>query len=102
MSEKQAEHFGITENHRQYFRSFSGKRNFAPHIDDSDWFHIESVRLNNGPPNFTADGDSISWIAGFASHQAILPSSDADGNSDRGNATIRTRQNRPCRGSPAP
>ncbi len=62
MSEKQADHYGISKNYRQYFRSFSGKRNFAPHIDDSDWFYIESVALNNGPPNYPIDGDSIGVV----------------------------------------
>lgn len=33
--------------HSQYFRSFSGKLNFAPPTDKSDWFQIVSVPLNN-------------------------------------------------------
>jgi hypothetical protein len=32
-----------------YFRSFSGKRNFAPPMDESDWFKFVSVELNNSP-----------------------------------------------------
>jgi hypothetical protein len=32
-----------------YFRSFSGKRNFAPPLDKSDWFKFVSVSLNNSP-----------------------------------------------------
>jgi hypothetical protein len=31
-----------------YFRSFNGKRNFAPPADLSDWFRLESVELRNG------------------------------------------------------
>lgn len=31
-----------------YFRSFNGKRNFAPPADQSDWFKLESVELRNG------------------------------------------------------
>ena len=31
-----------------YFRSFNGKRSFAPPADQSDWFKIESVVLANG------------------------------------------------------
>jgi hypothetical protein len=31
-----------------YFRSFNGKRSFAPPADQSDWFKIESVLLANG------------------------------------------------------
>src|SRR6516165_10221111 len=32
-----------------YFRAFSGKRNFAPPLDESDWFKFVSVQLNNSP-----------------------------------------------------
>jgi hypothetical protein len=32
-----------------FFRSFSGKRNFAPPLDESDWFRFVSVELNNSP-----------------------------------------------------
>ena len=31
-----------------YFRSFNGKRNFAPPADQSDWFEIKNVTLLNG------------------------------------------------------
>jgi DNA polymerase len=31
-----------------YFRSFNGKRNFAPPADQSDWFKLESILLLNG------------------------------------------------------
>jgi DNA polymerase I-like protein with 3'-5' exonuclease and polymerase domains len=31
-----------------YFRSFNGKRNFAPPADQSDWFTLGSVVLSNG------------------------------------------------------
>ena len=31
-----------------YFRSFNGKRSFAPPADQSDWFKIESFELFNG------------------------------------------------------
>ena len=48
MSEKQGEQMGV-DNYRQYFRSFSGKLNFAPPIDDSDWYRIAGVTLMNGP-----------------------------------------------------
>jgi DNA polymerase len=30
-----------------YFRSFNGKRNFAPPADQSDWFKLESIMLRN-------------------------------------------------------
>jgi DNA polymerase I-like protein with 3'-5' exonuclease and polymerase domains len=31
-----------------YFRSFNGKRNFAPPADQSDWFEIKNITLLNG------------------------------------------------------
>jgi hypothetical protein len=31
-----------------YFRTFNGKRNFAPPADQSDWFKLESIVLANG------------------------------------------------------
>jgi hypothetical protein len=31
-----------------YFRSFNGKRNFAPPAAESDWFKLESILLANG------------------------------------------------------
>jgi hypothetical protein len=36
------------ENHRKYFRSFSGKLNFAPPSYQSEWFKIVNVPLANG------------------------------------------------------
>ncbi len=35
-------------NPRQYFRAFSGKFNFAPATDNSNWFHITNVEMMNG------------------------------------------------------
>jgi AAA domain-containing protein len=40
------------EDARHYFRSFSGKRNFAPPSDQSDWYHLASVEIDNCPPLF--------------------------------------------------
>lgn len=36
------------ENHRFYFRVFSDKANLSPPVDDSDWYKIENVALENG------------------------------------------------------
>jgi hypothetical protein len=47
------------ENYRRYFRAFSGKLNFAPPIEKSDWFHLRSVPVLNGdcdPRYVQADG----------------------------------------------
>jgi hypothetical protein len=35
-----------------YFRSFSGKRNFAPPSDQSNWYHLASVEIDNNSPFF--------------------------------------------------
>lgn len=35
-------------NHRRYFRAFSGKLNFAPPIENSHWFYLNSVPILNG------------------------------------------------------
>jgi hypothetical protein len=61
MTEQQAEKLNI-EKPREYFRVFSGKRNFAPHIESSHWYHIEGVALMNGAPNFPLEGDNIGVI----------------------------------------
>ena len=33
---------------RFYFRAFNGKRNFAPPADQSEWFKLENLVLQNG------------------------------------------------------
>jgi AAA domain/RepB DNA-primase N-terminal domain len=60
MSEAQAEKLDV-EKPREYFRVYSGKRNFAPHVEDSNWFHIAGVILKNNPL-FTAEGDNIGVV----------------------------------------
>ena len=55
------EHLDV-EQYKQYFRAFSGKRNFAPDLDASEWYFLDSVVLNNGPPNCPMDGDSIGVV----------------------------------------
>ena len=35
-------------NHRRYFRAFSGKLNFAPPSENSEWYHVKSVPILNG------------------------------------------------------
>jgi hypothetical protein len=42
-----------------YFRAFSGKRNFAPPLDESDWFKFANVELNNGGLLF---GDDVGVV----------------------------------------
>jgi DNA polymerase I-like protein with 3'-5' exonuclease and polymerase domains len=51
-----------------YFRGFSGKRSFAPPVDQSDWHRIESIIL--------ANGDNVGVVTAWrypASQDAIAP-----------------------------
>jgi hypothetical protein len=51
MTKEQARGAGIEEQrHRFYFRTYNGKANFAPPVDQSDWFEFQSVRLDNAFP----------------------------------------------------
>ena len=74
MNEQQGDKLGV-DNYRQFFRVFSGKRNFAPQLADSKWFHIEDIILNNGKGarprkleetrpklHYTIDGDHIGVV----------------------------------------
>jgi hypothetical protein len=56
MTEKAAEAFGVDER-RRYFRSYNGKLNFAPPVDESEWFEIQTVTLDNA-----GFGDSVGVI----------------------------------------
>jgi hypothetical protein len=63
MTKKQAKDLDNTiTNPREYFRAYNGKRNFAPSVEDSDWYHIEGVRLNNGPADCPTAGDNIGVV----------------------------------------
>jgi hypothetical protein len=51
MTKEQARGAGIEEQrHRFYFRTYNGKANFAPPVNQSDWFEFQSVRLDNAFP----------------------------------------------------
>lgn len=60
MSVDDARSLGIdTKDRRRYVAMFPfGKANFAPPIDQRDWFHLESIALDNGSPTHP-DGDRI-------------------------------------------
>jgi hypothetical protein len=61
MSKDEAESLGI-ENRRLYFRTFNGKVNFAPPSEESTWFKIASVELDNGGVGFGDDvGVVLPW-----------------------------------------
>ena len=49
MTKGQGEDFGLAEGRYKYFfRAFSGKLNFAPPIDEGDWYERVDVQLYNG------------------------------------------------------
>ena len=57
MTDDEAKKFGIDKHRRKYyFRSFSGKLNFAPPIEKFDWFEIKSVMING------FDGDDVGVV----------------------------------------
>lgn len=64
MSKEEADKAGIAdERHRSYYRTYIDKQNMAPPADRSDWFHLWSVNLGNGPDGSPGDsvGVSIQW-----------------------------------------
>jgi hypothetical protein len=58
MSKEEANQLKL-EHHRNYFRSFSGKLNFAPPAADSTWYKFTNVELNNGGGLF---GDDVGVV----------------------------------------
>lgn len=61
MTKEEAEKAGV-ENHRLYFRTYNDKSNLAPPAESSDWFKLESVNLDNGPPNTLDMGDEVGVV----------------------------------------
>lgn len=63
MTRAEARACGIDENRRRhYFKSYNGKINFAPPIEQVDWFEIKSVELENHP---VVGGDSVGVVTRF-------------------------------------
>jgi hypothetical protein len=56
-----------------YFRAFNGKRNFAPPSDQSDWFKLESVLLQNNPEGWIGEGDNVGVAIRWQYPQIQLP-----------------------------
>jgi hypothetical protein len=46
-------------NHRLHFRSFNGKLNFAPPVEESAWYRLVNVGLDNNDPMF---GDNVGVV----------------------------------------
>ena len=62
-------------NYGQYFRAFSGKLNFAPPTEDSEWYHIKSVPVMNGTspltdPNGGNGGDDVGVVEAWSLPEA--------------------------------
>lgn len=57
-----------------YFREFNGKRNFAPPSDQSTWYRLVGVEIENGGPLF---GDSVgvveTWLHPGAKETELSP-----------------------------
>jgi hypothetical protein len=69
-------------NYRQYFRAFSGKLNFAPPTETSEWYHIESVAVMNGALPFTMPvggngGDDVGVVKAWSLPEAAALSPEA-------------------------
>lgn len=62
MSESEGERFRV-ENRRLFFRVYSDKMNLAPPADRSDWYQLESVKLDNGVDGKPGDrvGVPVRW-----------------------------------------
>jgi hypothetical protein len=63
------------ENYRRYFRAFSGKLNFAPPIENSDWFYLKSVPVLNGAsslimPDGGNGGDNVGVVEKWSPPEA--------------------------------
>jgi hypothetical protein len=70
MSKEEAQRQKI-KNHRSYFRAFSGKLNFAPPTDQSDWYRFVSVQLDNAGTLFGGDGDSVGVVESWQHPGAV-------------------------------
>lgn len=55
MTVNEAERLKIKDR-RSYFKSFSGKLNYAPATEKCDWYHLVNVELLNGPEPMTPTG----------------------------------------------
>jgi hypothetical protein len=62
-----------------YFRSFNGKRNFAPPAEDSMWYKFESIILRNTRSDFDVEGDNVGVATPWRYPQIHIPMiTDAD------------------------
>jgi hypothetical protein len=67
MTKEEGERAGV-ENHRRFFRVYSGKTNMAPPTTNSDWYQLTSIDLGNGPPGKSDDMQGLQrwdWPSAF-------------------------------------
>jgi hypothetical protein len=74
MTAEEGKRQGIGDYHR-YVRAFSGKLNFAPPTEDSEWYHIKSVPVMNGAlpftdPNGGNGGDDVGVVDAWSLPEA--------------------------------
>jgi 5S rRNA maturation endonuclease (ribonuclease M5) len=63
MSKKEAEAAGIdVQQHRFYFKEFSGKLNFSPPVDQVKWCRLHNIELDNGGHLF---GDEVGAVSSW-------------------------------------
>lgn len=75
MTKQEAANAGV-ENPRLYFRTYNDKANFAPPVEKSDWYRLESVDLGNGPMGLP--GDSIGVVTEWEWPDATAGMTPAD------------------------
>jgi RecA-family ATPase len=61
------------ENYEFYFRSFNGKRNFAPPAEESYWYRLENIKLRNHTSDFEDDGDNVGVVTRWIYPQVRMP-----------------------------
>ena len=74
MTAEEGKKQGIGDYHR-YFRAFSGKLNFAPPTENSEWYQIKSVPVMNGAlpftdPNGGNGGDDVGVVDAWSLPEA--------------------------------
>ena len=71
MTKSEAERLKV-ERPNSYFKSYNGKRNFAPPAELSEWYRIQSVKLNDG------FGDDIGVVTPWQHPGAAATAADID------------------------
>jgi hypothetical protein len=95
MTKDEAAKLGVNaENRRRYFKTYNGKLNFAPPVEQMKWFELKSVELANGFPFGDSVGVVCAWQppavrAQELSQEAIEGIRDAVGREPRWKQDVR-------------